>query len=484
LRWDGGPLEVARRAKDKALSDPTVRQAIATWYDPATLSLLDGMPVNCLLVTFSGGGAEIANQQRRLVKEYARKAHERGLSVLGLVYPGSKPATVAAEAAAAGLDGVVIEGEFPGGPAFADQVRRTFGTSNSALRVIPVEATAESLRKADWPVLAVEGVAPGVGKLSDTVTASATSGVWVDSNLWLVRSLRPGAGTRPVWLTHRAAPDSPGKYLKSIADAAAVGARWVITLDDELRLRLRNGEAKATAEWRNIAALVKFFADHAEWANLAPYGKVGIILDAAGPNLAVAEEYLNLVGRRQIPYRVIDRTRCDAAALAGLRAVLAFDLAPPSEAERRVLSEFAGQGGLVLGGPAWGQPPKEQAYTVQSVEEGEVAVYKDDPPDPESVARDLNDLLTTPDFGVSFFNAPSVLPYVSGGADEERMTIQLVNYADQPAELLTIWAARKFASARFFVPGSAPVELALKRSGGRTEVAVPRFGVYAALVLE
>jgi len=229
--------------------------------------------------------------------------------------------------------------------------------------------------------------------------------------------------------------------------------------------------------------LLKFFAEHAEWSRLPAFGAVGVIFDASGPNVAVAEEYLNLVGRRQIPYRVIDRRRLDAAALEGLRAALAFDLAPPSEAERRLLRDFAARGGLVLGGPAWGEAPKEQAYAVEGIEEGEVAVYKDDPPDPQSVVRDLNDLLATPDFGVSFFNAPSVLPYVRAG-ENGRLLIQLVNYADRPADSVTIWASGRFSSARLLVPGAAPSELPLKRSGGRTEAIVRTLPVYGALLLE
>src|SRR5512140_3940554 len=51
-RWDGGPLEVARHSSDKALTaNGLVREVIANWYSPATLGLLEGSPINCLLVT-------------------------------------------------------------------------------------------------------------------------------------------------------------------------------------------------------------------------------------------------------------------------------------------------------------------------------------------------------------------------------------------------------------------------------------------------
>jgi len=487
VRWDGGPLEVARRAKDKdkakALADPAIRGAIAGWYDSATLSLLDGMPVNCLLLTLSGGaGAEIEKQQRQLVTEYAGKAHQRGLAVLGLVYPGAEPPAVASAAVEAKLDGLVLEGEFPGGSGFAEQLEKLLRSAGSAAVIIPVASSAGPLRKAAWPVLAVKGVSPGTAKLTGGASASATGGLWVDSNMWLVRSLRLNANARPVWLSHPAG--ASGDYLKSIADAAAAGGRWIVTLQDDFRAQLLSRDAKATALWRSMGDLLTFFGQPVEWRDFAPYGTVGIIFDTAGQNLANSEEFQNLVARRRISYRVIDRSHLDTASLAGLRAVLAFDLAPPAEAERKLLRDFAALGGLVAGGPSWGGPPKDQAYTVEAIEQGELTVYKDASPDPESVARDLNDLLTTPDFGVSFFNVPSVLPYVSTNHTGDRMAIQMVNYADAPADSLTIWATQKFKLAHLYIPGSAPMDLPLKRSGDRTEIAIPRLPVYGALVLQ
>src|ERR1017187_4057206 len=65
---------------------------------------------------------------------------------------------------------------------------------------------------------------------------------------------------------------------------------------------------------------------------------------------------------------------------------------------------------------------------------GRGGVYKDNSPDPQSVARDLNDLVTTPELGVSVFKAPSVLPYVSVAGDGARMLVQLVNYATEGAK--------------------------------------------------
>src|ERR1035437_6355096 len=92
-RWPGGPLELYQRAK--AQTPPAVaaaREAIANRYDPATLHLLEGSPVNCLLLTWSAGSdAELERQQQQLVKTYTTQAHQRGVAILGLVYPGADP---------------------------------------------------------------------------------------------------------------------------------------------------------------------------------------------------------------------------------------------------------------------------------------------------------------------------------------------------------------------------------------------------------
>ncbi len=79
-------------------ADASVREALENWYDPATLHLLDGSPINCLLVTWSAGAdAEIERRQQRLVKSYAAQAHKRGIALVGLVYPGTDASRLAAD---------------------------------------------------------------------------------------------------------------------------------------------------------------------------------------------------------------------------------------------------------------------------------------------------------------------------------------------------------------------------------------------------
>jgi hypothetical protein len=485
-RWDGGPLEVAHRAQDKALADPAVREAISRWYDPATLDLLNGTPVNCLLVTLSAGaGPEVEANQRQLVKEYARLAREKGIAVLGLVYPGADAAAVAAAAEESRLDGLVLDGEFPGGTTFAEQLERTLRDNKSAAIVIPIASSPALHRRTSAPVLAVKGNPPGAAQVdTGTVTAGASGGQWIDSNLWLVRSYRLSPEWRPVWVSQRPAGDSPQVYLRSIADAAAAGGRWIVSLDDGLRARLLGKDQGALATWRNVASVLRFYEDHADWRNLAPSGNLAIVPYSGGPHQEEAEEYLNLIARRHIPYRLIDRSKLGSTPLAGFRAVVALTLSPPTDAERKILTEYASAGGTVLAGPSWGGAPKDQSYTVVQAGKGGVAVYREEAPDPQSVARDLFDLLFTEELGVSVFDAPSVLSCVSAGDGGKRMLIQLVNYAGEPADRITIWVYQDFNSARLYTPDGPPLDLTPRHSGARVEITISRLALSGALLLQ
>jgi len=487
VRWQGGPLEVARRTKDKTLpADPSARDAIAQWYDPATLGLLEGTPLNCLLVTWSAGeDAGTEKQQQDLVKAYTRLAHERGVAVLGLVYPGADPSKFVGPAVEAGLDGLVLEGEFSGGAAFVEQVEKALGAANSKALVLPIAREAASARTSKRPIVAVSGIRPSARNLADMGIRSGPSAEpWIDSNIWLVRSFRFGAAWRPVWISQEPKAASLNDYIRCVAEAAVAGGRWMVALDDKFRAMLLRKDADSLATWRGVASYLKFAEDHAAWRGFAPYGNLGIILDTASAYPDISNEYLNLVARRQVPYRLVPRSEFSAASLEGFQAVLAADLAPPTDAERRLLRAFAEKGGLVVAGPWWGDPPKDKPYAEVPFGKGRVAVYKDDPPDPESVARDMQDLLSPDEMGVSAFNVPSVLTYASSSDSGKRMLVQLLNYSRFPAEAVTIRVNGSFKTARLFTPEAAPSELAVKRVGSRTEIAIRELAVWGGVLLE
>ncbi|MCX6633722.1 MAG: hypothetical protein NT090_01290, partial [Acidobacteria bacterium] len=180
--------------------------------------------------------------------------------------------------------------------------------------------------------------------------------------------------------------------------------------------------------------------------------------DRAGKDSAMSDENLNLIARRRIPYRVIERRQLTPAAIEGLPVVLAAGLAPLTERERGLLAAVAGAGRIV--------------------------VYKEDPPDPEALSKDLLDLIGNENLPVRLFNAASVLAQAGTDPGGGRLLVQLVNYATEPSERITVRAAGEYRGARLYSPDAPPADLKTTRAGGKTDVLLAKVAVYAALLLE
>lgn len=478
IRWTGGPLELAWRTHTKKLpADATVRDALARWYEPATLSLLEDSPANCLLVTWSApGDVALEAEQHQLVKAYAEVAHKRGLAVLGLVYATGDASKIAADADRAALNGLILDGEFP--PEFPAALRRAAGS----MLVIEIANDAASWRWKPAPIIAVTGVAPSGRNLSEMgIRGAPSSEPWIESNIWLVRSFDLASPSHSVWISSQLENASSIDYARAVADAAAAGGHWIVSLDDALRAKLCARDASALETWRRLSSYVKFAESHAAWRAFAPYGNVGIVLDPASAKPDATDEYLNLTTRRQLPYQLVTRSALDAT-VAKFRALLITELDPPSGAERKALQDFAENGGLVIAGPSWGNAPKTEPFAEVSVGKGRVVVYKD--PDPQAVAHDLKELLSDDELGVVPFNVPSVITSASGGGPGQPLLVQLVNYFDHPVEAITLRVAGKFRSAHLETPEAAPLDLPVREAEGRTEVTIPKLLLWGAISMQ
>ncbi len=484
-RWDGGPMEVARRAQNRTA--PADSSALAGWYDPSTLAVLDGTPINCLLLTFSADvDSEIEKRQHRLVQEYARAARERGIATLGLIHPGRDPSTIAAAADEVRLDGLVLEAGFPEGPQFAAKLAAALRSRKSDTVVIPIEQEPAAARTSAFPIAAVQGVRPSARDLADMgIRAGASAEPWIESNIWLVRSLRATNPSRPVWISQEPNPASPGDYKRCIADAAIAGGRWIVSLDDGLRGGLHRKDPAALAIWRGLTEYLGFAEQHADWRQWEPFGKVALVLDLAGKNSDFANEYLNLVARRHIPYRIVLRDRLTSASLARFSTVLAADVPRPTDAERKILQAFAEEGGTVIAGPGWGNAPSDSDYAEIPASKGRVIVYKDEPPDPETVARDMVDLLEPEATGLSLFNVPSVLTCVATDESGRSAVLQMLNYATEPFNSkITVRLKGVFGKARLLTAEGAGTDLTVRALPNNwTEFAIPKLAVWGAVVL-
>jgi hypothetical protein len=466
VRWQGGPLVAARRAASSPAA-PELASALGRWYQPWSLDLLRDTPFNCILVTWADDNATaLERDQQRIVREYAGLAHQRGIAVMAVVPSAAALSRTAAAAADSGLDGLVLDGEFAGGGKLVADIHRVTASRGHELPII---------------ILPKAATAPGIRLFSEggAVQATPTSEPWIDSNLWLAGLLKE-RDADAAWLGHELKKPSGMDYTRAIADAAAAGGRWVVALDDALVSGLAAGTPPARLLWRQIAATARFFEQHADWRRFRPVGPLGILHE----NTDMAAENINLITRRKIPYRLLNRTELSGRDLAGFSAVLAVGCAL-TEGEKAALSSFAQGGGLAIVGPGWGNAvPKGKDFEERQLGKGRIVVYHDDEPDPESLSKDVLHLMGKDHLGVRLFHALTVLPTVRESGDGRELLIGMVNYASEPADAVMIRLAGDYQGARLFRIESAPVALELEKSEGVTEVRIPSVPVYVALVLE
>ena len=83
MRWPAGPLDIARGEKTKGFSADTAA-VLRSWQDPASLAVVQGSPVNCLVVSWASGLPADAEQQQAL-KPLIEKGKQAGLDFVGLI---------------------------------------------------------------------------------------------------------------------------------------------------------------------------------------------------------------------------------------------------------------------------------------------------------------------------------------------------------------------------------------------------------------
>ena len=146
MRWTAGPLDIARRQKGKDFTSE-MAEVLRQWQDPSLLALVQGTPVNCLVVSWASGLPADAEQQEAL-QPLLERGRQAGLDFVGLVEGPADQAAAMATARSAGLSAVAMEAVPPG---------------NAGIPVIAWAKSGEALWSAASPVLGVsDGFWPGV----------------------------------------------------------------------------------------------------------------------------------------------------------------------------------------------------------------------------------------------------------------------------------------------------------------------------------
>jgi hypothetical protein len=480
MRWPAGPLEIARRKNTKGFSAETA-EVLRNWLDPVSLAIVQGTPVNCLVVSWAAGLPEDAEQQHAL-KPLIEKGKQAGLEFVGLIEgDANRPAAIAA-AKSAGLSAVALDGDPP---------------ANAGITVIPRNESTKLRQTVNSPIVGVsDGLWPGIPQ--DVNQAGGPTNLpWVDSNLAtlrIARALTPGKG---VWIDFdppQAAPPSADAYMLAVADPASYGARWVISLDDALRAGLTAKKQPAVDTWKKVATMLAFFEQHKQARTYQPAGSLAVVSNFAGSDWNFGEESLNLLPRLRESSQVIARSRTLGASLEGLQAIFYVDDEPPGPKLRQKLTDFAKDGGILFVPSKWPNPEGTHIqaepyllFNLRALGKGRLAVCKDDSPDVYDTVADIQNIISHRNDLLRLYNASSMNFFYQTSAQGKQGVIHLLNYSRRPAsDGPLIFVKKPYRSARLVSPElPSPVELkwAPQEAGG-AELSLPKISVYGAVELE
>jgi len=480
MRWPAGPLDIARREKGKGFSAETA-ELLRQWQDPASLSVLQGTPVNCLVVGWASGLAADAGQQQAL-RPLIEKGRQAGIGFVGLIEgEANRPAAVEA-AQSAGLSAVAMDGDAP---------------ASAAIPVLPRSESAQVRWTANSPVLGIaDGLWPGIPQERGQ-GGGPTNLPWVDSNGAVLRIARALAPDKSVWIDFDPPPQATltaEAYMLAVADPASYGARWVISLDDKLRADLTANKQPALDTWKKIAGMLDFFERNKQAGNYQAAGLLAVMSNFAGSDWMIGQEALNLSPRLRQPFRVIARSRAAGASFAGLQAIFYVDREPPDAELRRKLVAFAKAGGTLFVPSNWpnpeGPPVPAEPYLLfglRALGKGRLAVCKEEQPDAYDTVADIQNIMSHRNDLLRLYNAPSMNFFYQTSAEGGRGLIHLLNYSRRPAsDGPLFYVQQPHRSARLVSPeiASAAALQWVPQEAGGAELSLPRISVYGAVELE
>jgi hypothetical protein len=341
-------------------------------------------------------------------------------------------------------------------------------------------------------VFLTKGTWPGVQALQASASAGPTGNPWVDSNGWNVRleSVRhPGAR---VWVDAKPAGQvPPDSYTLALADAAAYGGRWIISLDDQFAADVALGKTGAVASWRKLAAAARFFEDRKAYAAYTPEAVVGIVSDFTGDNDYMGGELLNLVARTNQQYRILLKNKLSPASFANLKGVIYADATAPTPAVKNSIMAFVQAGGLLITHPKWGLAPgmlagtqDNERYWWRTSGKGRIAFAKSEFDDPWTIAQESVLLVSHRYDLLRFWNGGSVGSYFTMAPGRKRALVQMLFYASLAPEESGVRVAGNYRSGKLWTLDGKSSSIDMVRQKDAVELHLPAVAQYAAAELE
>ncbi len=431
--------------------------------NPKTLDLLSGTPINCLLVS-------------SYTPEFVSRAAAHGVAALAVLKPGGDPTDAAHKAMHAGLQGIVLEGEFPKGT--AARVRDALADTHAVV----VELTSRArmpLGGTDPIVGTYQGVWPGIQVLDNGAAKAAPSGSpWIDTNTGFIRSVRAW-GPASVWLGYLPPAHTviTGQgYLAAISDAEMAGAHWIVALDDDFSARLERGDPAAAKDWQAMGQVLRFFAAHAEWQGLRSYGKLAVVQDH--DDALLSGGILDMIAAKHTPLRAIPGQRLSAESLDGASMAVDVDADSLTPEQREILKNFARRGGTVLTAPPGWKGQSAMQPDQITLDKAELDRLND-------IWHDVQTMTGRKNLGARLFNVSSMLSNVLSSDDGKRVVVELVNYSAYPIENVTVQVVGTFKHAHLMAPDGTEKDLEVYTTDeGGTGVDIERVSACASVRLD
>jgi hypothetical protein len=424
------------------------------WSDPASLDLLSGSPVNCLLL-------------KNYTPEFLAAASARNLITLAVIAPGGDAPAEVSKAIEAKVTGIVLQGDFTEVPAI------------EGVPVVQLTSRGRMPLASKAPVIGTfQGVWPGVSVQENGAKhAGPTGSVWIDTNTGFLRAVRAW-GDAAVWIANEPPAHTVitgSRYLQVIADAAASGARWVLAFDANFAARLGRRDADAMQDWRRINQLVAFFERHPEWRHMPEFGKLAVVQDPAKGGL-LSGGILDMIAVKHTPVRPVPVQHLSPEALAGATMAVDVDAAALTAEQKEILRNFARGGGTLLTGPpGWkDQTPTGDSITLDKAELERL----------NEIWRDVNSMVGRRNLGVRLFNVSSMLSNVLTSTDGRTEVVHLVNYSDYPVENVTVHFLGDFKHATLLAPDSTEKALEIYPAEEGHGVDLDKVSVSATVRLE
>ena len=486
MRWPCGPLEVVLRRRQTPSLPDEVKVDLLKWTAPESLELLRGTPINCLIVPWAAGVAEDEEQQEQL-RPLLVRASALGVQVVGRVWPPADPKNTATRGQALGLSALAL----PPLPETALALPVIEWAERDKINW-NASSTAVALSDSVWP-----GIRGNAGRNGTAAIAGPTGIPWLDSNAWLIQWARKRCDSRGLWLAFEPAQTESAlaaePYLLAVADTESCGARWIVSLDDSFRSALSSQQATALEHWKQITGAIAFFRSRTAWSELHPKAALGIATGSAEADVSMQGEILNLLGRRQVLFRILGRSPWSAVETDDLVAILCSDTNPPDASQRGVLLKFAEQGGLLIVPNTWERPDGavvshdlEDDYVLVRIGNGRMAWARGPWQDPYRVAEEVHLLMSRRNDLVRLGNGASMSVCCTGSSDGRRTLIQLVSFDRRASRVpVSLWVKPHFRAARLWKLGSSePMIFSAKAEQTGQELSLPPFATYAAVELE